>query len=191
MSVNKFLDQINNVVMNYSPIEIKVREATNDETWGPHGTILAELSKLTYTHEYFPEVIGMLWRRMFESKRNWRRTYKSLLVSDLIFCEYSRPLLPFLQVLHYLVRNGSERVVNSVREHYYDIEPLETYEFIDEKGKDQGINVRQKSKEIRDLIMDDDLLREERKKASATKNKFVGLSADELQTPHVYDEDPK
>ena len=59
------------------------------------------------------------------------------------------------------MRNGSERVVNSVREHYYDIEPLETYECIDEKGKDQGVNVRQKSKEIRELIMDDDLLREE------------------------------
>ena len=50
--------------------------------------------------------------------------------------------------------------MNSVREHYYDIEPLETYECIDEKGKDQGVNVRQKSKEIRELIMDDDLLRD-------------------------------
>ena len=89
------------------------------------------------------------------------------------------------------MRNGSERVVNSVREHFYDLEPLETYEFIDEKGKDQGINVRQKSKEIRDLIMDDDLLREERKIAKATKDKFVGLSGDEVQTPHLYDEDPK
>ena len=89
------------------------------------------------------------------------------------------------------MRNGSERVVNSVREHYYDLEPLETYELIDEKGKDQGTNVRQKSKEIRDLVMDDDLLREERKKARATKDKFVGLSGDEVQTPHLYDEDPK
>ncbi|KAI6654995.1 hypothetical protein LOD99_2284 [Oopsacas minuta] len=173
MSVNRLFDQINNVVMNYSPIEVRVRDATNDETWGPHGAMLAELSKFTYTYEYFPEVIGMLWRRMFEAKRNWRRTYKSLLV------------------LHYLVRNGSERVVNSVREHYYDLEPLETYELIDEKGKDQGINVRQKSKEIRDLIMDDDMLREERKKARATKDKFVGMSGDELQTPHLYNEDPK
>ena len=88
MSVNKFLDSMTNVVMNYSPIEIKVREATNDEPWGPHGAMLAELSKYTFTYEYFPEVIGMLWRRMFESKKNWRRTYKALLVSDVI---YHRP----------------------------------------------------------------------------------------------------
>ena len=96
-----------------------------------------------------------------------------------------------LQVLHYLIRNGSERVVNSVREHYYDMEPLETYEFIDEKGKDQGVNVRQKSKEIRELVMDDEMLREERKKAKATKDKFVGMSGEVSQTPHLYDEDPK
>ena len=60
---------------------------------------------------------------MFEEQRkNWRRSYKGLLL------------------LSYLIKNGSERVVTSAREHLYDLRGLETYTFIDEFGKDQGKN---------------------------------------------------
>lgn len=64
------------MVMNYSDVETKVREATNDETWGPHGTLMSEIAKYTFTYEHYPEVMTMLWKRMFETKKNWRRTYK-------------------------------------------------------------------------------------------------------------------
>ena len=65
------------MVMNYSEVESKVREATNDDTWGPHGTIMTEIAKYTYTYEHFPEVMSMLWKRMLqEGKKNWRRVYK-------------------------------------------------------------------------------------------------------------------
>ena len=45
-----------------------------------------------------------------------------------------------LLLLTYLVRNGSERVVTSAREHLYDLRQLESYTFTDEYGRDQGIN---------------------------------------------------
>ena len=47
-----------------------------------------------------------------------------------------------LLLLSYLIRNGSERVVTSAREHIYDLRSLENYTFVDEFGKDQGINIR-------------------------------------------------
>lgn len=66
-----------NVVMNYTEIEAKVREATNDEAWGPTGQIMQELAHSTFTYEHFPEVMSMLWKRMLQdNKQNWRRTYK-------------------------------------------------------------------------------------------------------------------
>ena len=43
-------------------------------------------------------------------------------------------------LLAHLVRNGSERVVTSAREHVYDLRSLEGYTYIDEFGKDQGLN---------------------------------------------------
>jgi telomere length regulation protein len=161
--MNRLVDRMTNMVMNYSDVESKVREATNDETWGPHGTLMADIAKYTFTYEHYPEVMTMLWKRMFEARRNWRRTYKALLL------------------LHYLVRNGSERVVASAREHIYDMKPLEEYVFRDEQGKDQGVNVRQKAKEIISFIQDDERLKDARKQAKQSRDKFVGYSSEETQ----------
>ncbi|XP_076302235.1 clathrin interactor lqfR isoform X2 [Lasioglossum baleicum] len=148
--------------MNYTETEAKVREATNDDAWGPTGAMMQELAQATFTYEQFPDVMSMLWKRMLQEKRNWRRTYKSLLL------------------LNYLVRNGSERVVTSSREHIYDLRSLENYTCIDEFGKDQGINIRHKVRELIDFIQDDDKLRDERKKAKKNKDKYVGLSSEAM-----------
>lgn len=41
---------------------------------------MQEVAQATFMFEHFPEVMGMLWKRMLhENKKNWRRTYK---VSD-------------------------------------------------------------------------------------------------------------
>lgn len=161
--VRELVDKATNVVMNYSEIESKVREATNDDPWGPSGQLMGEIAKSTFMYEQFPEVMNMLWSRMLkDNKKNWRRVYKALLL------------------LAYLIRNGSERVVTSSREHIYDLRSLENYHFIDENGKDQGINVRQKVKEMVEFIQDDDRLREERKKAKKNKDKYIGVSSDSM-----------
>jgi hypothetical protein len=164
--------------MNYSEVETKVREATNDDAWGPHGSVMKEIAQYTFTYEHFPEVLGMLWKRMLhDNKKNWRRVYKSLIL------------------LNYLTKNGSERVVTSTREHIYDLRGLENYSCTDEQGKDQGLNVRHKVKELLDFIQDDERLREERKKAKKTKDKFVGVSSDAMGYGSAYsdryDEEPQ
>lgn len=147
--------------MNYTEMESKVREATNDEAWGPTGQLMQELAQATFSYEYFPEVMAMLWRRMLiDNQTNWRRTYKSLVV------------------LNYLIKNGAERVVTSAREHVYDLKTLENYAYIDETGKDCGLNVRIRVKQLIEFIQDDDALREERKKAKKNRDKYVGVSSD-------------
>ncbi|XP_052821700.1 clathrin interactor 1 isoform X5 [Octopus bimaculoides] len=172
--LREITDKVTNVVMNYSDVEAKVREATNDDAWGPHGSLMGEIAQYTFTYEHFPEVMGMLWKRMLhDNKKNWRRVYKSLLL------------------LSYLVKNGSERVVTSSREHLYDLRSLENYTYTDENGKDQGLNVRQKGKELIDFIQDDERLRDERKKAKKTKDKYIGMASDShgIRYRDRYDED--
>lgn len=178
--LRELTDKVTNVVMNYSEVETKVREATNDDAWGPHGTLMKDIAQYTFTYEHFPEVMGMLWKRMLhENKKNWRRVYKSLIL------------------LNYLIKNGSERVVTSTREHVYDLRGLENYSFTDEQGKDQGLNVRHKVKELLEFIQDDDRLRDERKKAKKTKDKYVGVSSDAMgfgsssMYSDRYDEEPR
>lgn len=51
---------------------------------------------------------------------------------------------------------------------------------VDESGKDQGVNVRQKVKELVHFVQDDDTLREERKKAKKNKDKYIGVSSDSM-----------
>lgn len=161
--VRELVDKATNIVMNYTETESKVREATNDDPWGPSGQQMQEISAYTFTYEAFPEAMGMLWKRMLiDSKQNWRRTYKSLLLLD------------------YLVKNGSERVVTSAREHLYDLRALENFTYVDENGKDQGINIRHKVTDMLEFIQDDERLREERKKAKKNKDKYVGMSSDSM-----------
>ncbi|CAF2543901.1 unnamed protein product [Rotaria sp. Silwood2] len=159
--VRELFDKATNIVMNYTETEAKVVEATNDESWGPPGKLLQELSQLSYSFEHYNEVMGMLWKRCFgQEKKYWRRTYKSLLV------------------LLYLIKNGSEKVVTSAREHLYDLKSLESFAYTDENGKDQGINVRHKVKEIIEFIQDDDRLRDERKKAKTNRDKYIGVGSE-------------
>lgn len=114
--------------MNYSEVEIKVREATSDEAWGPHGSTMKEIAQLTFKYELFNEVMNALWKRVFQLEReSWRSTYKALIM------------------LSYLMRNGSEKVVSSVRDHLFDLKSLEAFVYVDEKGKDQGINSKKRN----------------------------------------------
>ena len=71
-------------------------------------------------------------------RQNWRRIYKSLLL------------------LGSLIKNGSERVVTSAREHVYDLRSLENYTHVDQNGKDQGINIRHKVTDMLEFVQDDD-----------------------------------
>uniref|UniRef100_A0A1I8GJP2 ENTH domain-containing protein n=1 Tax=Macrostomum lignano TaxID=282301 RepID=A0A1I8GJP2_9PLAT len=149
-------EKMTNVVMNYTEVEAKVREATNDDAWGPHGELMQELAQCTFSHEQFPEVMSMMWKRMLTSTgKNWRRAYKSLLL------------------LNYLIRHGSERVVTNAREHGYDLRSLESFQFIDERAKTRAL---MRARELLEIIQDDGRLREERQLARKSRVKCGGLS---------------
>ena len=63
--------------MNYTEVEAKVREATNDEAWGPSSTLMQQLAQYTFSYEHYAEVMGMLWQRLlYDTRGNWRRVYK-------------------------------------------------------------------------------------------------------------------
>lgn len=51
-----------------------------------------------------------------------------------------RQIYKALQLLEYLVKNGSERVIDDARSHLSMIKILRSFHYIDEKAKDQGLN---------------------------------------------------
>ncbi|CEF71399.1 Clathrin interactor 1 [Strongyloides ratti] len=162
--VKKFQDQVTGYVMNFTDAEIKVRNATNDEGWGPTNQQCDEIASMTFSYDLCTEASEMLFKRMMEnSKGTWRRTYKSLRLVD------------------HLLKHGSERFIKYTREHSAQIRGLQNFHYIDEKGKDQGINIRVKAKAIIQLLQDENLLIEERKKAKTmNRDKYVGYSKEDM-----------
>ncbi|KAJ4164814.1 hypothetical protein LMH87_006472 [Akanthomyces muscarius] len=147
-----------NAVMNYTEMESKVREATNNEPWGASSTTMQEIANGTFSYQTLNEIMPMIYRRFTEkSAEEWRQIYKAL------------------QLLEFLIKHGSERVIDDARGHITLLKMLRQFHFIDQNGKDQGINVRNRAKELAELLGDVERIRTERKKARATKNKYTGV----------------
>lgn len=83
---------LKNVVKNYSDAQVKVREATSNDPWGPSSTLMSEIADLTYNVVAFTEIMQMVWKRLNDDGKNWRHVYKSLVVLD------------------YIIKTGSEKV---------------------------------------------------------------------------------
>ncbi|EFX04523.1 golgi to endosome transport protein [Grosmannia clavigera kw1407] len=150
--------KVQNAVMNYTEMEAKVREATNNEPWGASSTLMQEIANGTFNYQTLNEIMPMIYRRFTEkAAEEWRQIYKAL------------------QLLEFLIKHGSERVIDDARSHLTLLKMLRQFHFIDPNGKDQGINVRNRAKELADLLSDVDRIRSERKKARANKAKFTGV----------------
>ncbi|KAL2180565.1 uncharacterized protein P884DRAFT_217808 [Thermothelomyces heterothallicus CBS 202.75] len=150
--------KVQNAVMNYTEMEAKVREATNNEPWGASSTQMQEIADGTFNYQTLNEIMPMIYRRFTEkSAEEWRQIYKAL------------------QLLEYLIKHGSERVVDDARSHISLLKMLRQFHYIDQNGKDQGVNIRHRANELAKLLSDVDLIRAERKKARANKGKFTSM----------------
>uniref|UniRef100_A0A3Q1B611 ENTH domain-containing protein n=1 Tax=Amphiprion ocellaris TaxID=80972 RepID=A0A3Q1B611_AMPOC len=150
--------QMKNMVNNYSEAEKKVREATSNDPWGPSSSLMSEIADLTYNVVAFSEIMNMIWKRLNDHGKNWRHVYKALTLLD------------------YLIKTGSERVALQCKENIFAIQTLKDFQYIDRDGKDQGINVREKSKQLVVLLKDEDRLKGERSQALKTKERMAQVS---------------
>lgn len=145
-----------NYTKGYSDVQAKVRDATSNDPWGPSGTQMNELAQLSYNQNDFIEIMEMLDKRLNDKGKNWRHVFKSLTVLD------------------YLLHAGSENVVIYFRDNLYLVKTLKEFQFIDEYGKDQGANVRQKAKDITNLLTDEARLRQERRSRASMRDRMTG-----------------
>ena len=82
-----------------------------------------------------------------------------------------------LTLIEFLIKNGSERCVEVFRDRVYKIRTLEHFNCY-EAGVDKGSGVREKSKQVVELLGSNEAIRSEREKARSLRNKFVGISND-------------
>lgn len=154
MNVAGIRRNIKNLAHNYSDAQVKVREATSNDPWGPSSTIMAEIADLTYNVVAFSEIMQMIWKRTNDHGKNWRHVYKALLL------------------LEYLIKTGTEKVAQQCKENIYAIQTLKDFQYVEE-GKDQGMHVREKAKQLVSLLKDDERLKNERARALKAKERFA------------------
>uniref|UniRef100_A0A9J8BRK9 ENTH domain-containing protein n=1 Tax=Cyprinus carpio carpio TaxID=630221 RepID=A0A9J8BRK9_CYPCA len=159
MTSSSLRRQMKNIVNNYTDAEIKVREATSNDPWGPPTSLLMEIADLTFNVVALTEVMGIIWKRLNDHGKNWRHVYKALTLLD------------------YLIKSGSERVGQQCKENIYAIQTLRDFQYIDRDGQDQGMGIREKSKQLVALLRDDERLKQERSQAHKTRERVTGTSS--------------
>jgi len=107
---------------------------------------MGEVAELTYDLAAFVEIMAMIWKRINDHGRNWRHVYKAL------------------TLLQYLVRHGHKSVIVQCRENIIVVRTLQDFQYV-EDGKDQGLSVRDKAKELVTLLGDERRVRKERARA--------------------------
>ncbi|CZT24008.1 related to EH domain binding protein epsin 2 [Ramularia collo-cygni] len=152
------LRSVKNVTKGYSAVQVKVRNATSNAPWGPTGTDMADIAKITFNSSTdFYEVMDMLDKRLNDKGKNWRHVLKSL------------------KVLDYCLHEGSELVVTWARKNIYIIKTLREFMHTDDDGRDVGASIRASAKELTSLVLDEERLRAERANRGSWKSRVTGL----------------
>ncbi|CCE63510.1 hypothetical protein TPHA_0F00230 [Tetrapisispora phaffii CBS 4417] len=142
-------DSVRNFVQ--SPTESKVRQATDDdETSGATGTLMNEISVLTYSPKTLKEIVQILKKRLTGySKKNSHKN-----------CVH---ILKTLTLITYLINNGSNDFIAWTRSNIMLFEYLKNFEVQNLEDEKMGQQIVFICNDICNIINDDDMLEQKRK----------------------------
>ena len=115
-----------------------------------------EIAIDSFDYEKFHMIHQMIWNALDNPRpAAWRVVFKAL------------------TLLEHLVKNGAERCVDECRNHSHSLRGLFSFNYY-EGTIDRGQGVREKAKQLAELVGDDERVREERVKAKQLREKFGG-----------------
>ncbi|GLB42831.1 putative protein with domain-containing protein [Lyophyllum shimeji] len=147
--------RIKNFTQDCTETQGKVRDATCNDHWGPSESQIHEIAQLTYNQNDYTEIVEFLDRRLNEKGKNWRGVFKSLVL------------------LQFCLHHGSPDIFIHFRENAYIVRTLHEFQYVDEDGNDLGANVREKAKEVANLLMDESRLRGKQREQAFMSDRSV------------------
>ncbi|CAO3611163.1 unnamed protein product [Cunninghamella blakesleeana] len=164
--VKGVFNRMKHAVHYYDQMESKVLQATNMDAWGAPSSLMRSIADGTKETERLNIIMPAIYRRFIvKETKLWLQVYKALVL------------------LEYLIKYGDEQVLNYVQSNIKVFESLKTFEYIDEKGYDKGVNVRIRSKAIYDLVMDSEEVKKIRSNAILSQDRFIGVSSADVASP--------
>lgn len=160
----------------YSYTERKVREATRNTSWGPHGGQLVEIAQMSYKREACGIIFQVLEERCQCPPEKWRNVNKAL------------------QVLDYLVQRGSSDALAlaSSETMMRTLKRLEGFSYVtaDTEQRDVGATVRQRAKALCGLLGNEERLGDVRTKGAIQSMRMAGMQVvPDVTTRGSHDDD--
>lgn len=81
-----------------------------------------------------------------------------------------------MTLIDFLIKSGAEKFIEECRDRLFKIRNLQEYNFY-EGSVDKGSGVREKAKQIVELLASNELIRTEREKARVLRNKLTGIDS--------------
>eukprot|EP00516_Mucochytrium_quahogii_P000376 CAMPEP_0203748108 /NCGR_PEP_ID=MMETSP0098-20131031/3067_1 /ASSEMBLY_ACC=CAM_ASM_000208 /TAXON_ID=96639 /ORGANISM=" , Strain NY0313808BC1" /LENGTH=613 /DNA_ID=CAMNT_0050636729 /DNA_START=150 /DNA_END=1991 /DNA_ORIENTATION=- len=139
--------------------EKKLGEALSNENWGASTTLLREIANLTHDWAEYSVVMREVFGTLQLPPKCWRQIFKAL------------------TLLEYLVKNGAEKCVQEARDRVHQVRTLTGFSYYYEGGE-KGTGVREKAKQLVELLGDSDMIKDERDKAKELRDKYTGIGRD-------------
>ncbi|KAF7365619.1 ENTH-domain-containing protein [Mycena venus] len=193
--IKSMYNQAKNVVLNVSEIEAKVREATNDEPWGASSTLMQDIANRTFNYPDFNEIMPSIYARFMEKEaRQWRQIYKArhqYQMSRSISADSHRRPCNCSSILSRMALSvwwttpartsppskcSAISTTSTKRARMRDLMVCISHRFSTYTGA--VVLVRNRSRELVELLSDVDKIRSERRKAKANKHKYTGTGND-------------
>lgn len=147
----------------YTEIQWQVRQLTNSDPWATSPAALQSfIDQLgDQVSESWNEAIDTLRKRLTDEGSNWRNRYKALTFLDHILKHASEEVVQELILADGLDWAGclEELAVN--------------FTFIDEKGKDEGVNVRVRAGAILELLREPVMLQDVRRQEKERRERLA------------------
>ncbi|XP_057480792.1 uncharacterized protein LOC130767796 [Actinidia eriantha] len=143
-----------------TPAQLLTEEATDGNPWAPDTRTLKIISRAAFEVDDYWRIVEILHKRLARfDRKNWRCSYNSLIV------------------LEHLSTHGPESVAEEFQSDRDAIREMESFQHIDEKGFNWGLNVRKKSERVLKLLEKGPLLKEERDRSRKLTRGIEGFGS--------------
>jgi len=143
--------------LQYTVAEVKVREATSTDAWGPEVSLMREIATFTYKQEDYPKLFAMLYKRVTD-------------IDHIMHVQKS------LILIHFLINHGSNRFLRDCKKNLLPhVKKLRKYKHFNINNQDDAELARKEAKKIVEMLSDEELLEKEREKAKKTPRKRNAL----------------
>ena len=144
-----------------TPNELLIKEATSNEDITVSTGTLYQVADLTFHPSEFSRVMEAIWISVGSPRIEWRKIQRGLILADIV------------------MKFGSARCVQELRDYTDRIKHLQEFKYSDEDG-DRGGIIREKARYLLEILPDFSKIDRERELAKKQKNKCVGLSRDDV-----------